>query len=416
MANQVVASNLISNLSLAKLKLTSPYIMTSDRSYDPDFMNAEYQAGQVLNVRKRVRYIANEGRISPDQDTIEDTIPIAIQPQLNCAVTFDSRELALYITKEPDKYQQRYGDPVVEAIVGKLETRLAEQGKTQVNYFAGSPTSEFSDFGMLNLVNAQMTTLGMPREGRVNCVLHANDMAAMQTSNQNAFNTTLNQDISFGAKLGRFSRFDLYESGNAIIHTAGSGAGTPLVSGAVSSGFTITVDGLTPLATNVFRAGDAFTIGNINDATGVQSMHPITHQPTGSLMQFAVAADVNADGAGVAVITISAPTDGIISDPADPRVNVSQAIPDNATINLVGAGMSYRIAYAYVDRGLALVLPPMPYVPAVECAVAKDTEHGLSLRVVRGYDVTNDIAKGRMDIIWGGRFFDQYAIKIISKV
>jgi hypothetical protein len=415
MANQLTASQLVSNLGLATLTVSSPYVMTSDRSYDIDFMNSEYQTGQVLNVRKNIQYNAYEGRITPDQDTIEDTIPITIEPQINVPVVFNSRELALYMTKDPDKYQRRYGDPAIQAALALLETKIGTRGKTDLNYWVGSPTAAFSDFSLVDITGSRMTELGMPME-RVNMTLQSSDMSALKASNQNAFNSTLNTEISFGSKLASFSRFDLYETANVVKQIAGSGAGNPLVSGTITNGFTVTLSGFTANATRVVAAGDGFTIGNINDATGVQSMHPRTHQPTGQLMQFSVLSDVNADGSGNATVTIAAPTAGIISDTADPRINVSQPLPNGATFNLLGAGTTYRVAYAYVSRGLALVMPPLPYVPAPECHVAKDVEHGLSIRVVRYYDGKNDLSNGRLDLLHGERWFDQYAMKVISRL
>src|SRR5258708_166496 len=116
MPQQINNSLLLANLALAELKTTMPYIMTSDRSYEMDFMNQTYQSGQTVNVRKMNRYIAGRGRIVTPQATIEETTPIVIGPEYSLSTQFNSQELTLQMTKNPELYYQRYVSPAVQAL------------------------------------------------------------------------------------------------------------------------------------------------------------------------------------------------------------------------------------------------------------------------------------------------------------
>lgn len=92
----------------------------------------------------------------------------------------------------------------------------------------------------------------------------------------------------------------------------GSGAGTPLVDGASQTGDTLDVKGLTPSATDVYKAGDYIQLD-----TGANSE------------LYMVAADVDADVSGNATITLC---NNLKSSPAD-----------NEAVVLTGAKGVFRL-------------------------------------------------------------------------
>lgn len=415
MSQQLSFSQLVANRGLAQFKFETPYTMTADRSYQMDFENKTYDSGESVQVRRPNLFIGQRGNVLPPQAIVESTTFISVGLPYGLNIAVDSTEAALEMTKNDELYAQRYTDPIIKALASSLEVDIANAGLTQVNYFAGSPNSSFSDFSLIDAVDAQMAVLNMPTNDDVSMVLQSYDLSALKSSNQNAFNNTLNDDISFYSRLGRYSRFNMYRSSYALRHVCGSGAGTPLVNGAVTSGFTINMDGFTASSPNVIRKGDIIQIGNLADASGVQSVQPRTRSATGQLMTFTASEDYNSNGAGQVVFQIAAPDLGIISDPTNPRVNVSQALPDNAAVTIVGAGSSYNVAYAYTSRGLALVMPKMMRNSSPYCALAEDSKSKISLRITKAWDQQNGLDSTRVDFLAGFKFFDQYCIKIISK-
>lgn len=418
MPQTISFSQLVSNLSLAQFQYNMPYIMTSDRGFEPDFMDQTYQPGSTVNIRKVNRYIPQRGRILTPQDTLEETVPLTIGEEYGTAIAFNSKELTLEVTKAAPKYHERYISPVVQALAADLEKNISASAILDLNYVAGSPTAPFSDFGLVDLVNAQMTELAMPKEDDVSMVLSPRDSSALKASNQNAFNPTLNTDISFKSQLGRYSRFQMYESPATFVHQAGTGAGTPVTSAAVTSGSTIiALSGFTASQVGVLRAGDTISFGVAGTNSAIESVNPITRDSTGQLMTFTVQSDslgnpvINSSAGGTATIIISP---AVISDPANPRRNVSQPIPINSQVNLLGAGLRYRVSVAYTSRALSLVMPPLARVHAPECGVAVDKETGISLRVTIGFDMVNGMDMTRIEFLAGFKWHQEYAIKIIS--
>lgn len=423
MSQQFNFSTLVSNRALTDFKYSTPLIMTADRGCQTDFENKDYQPGDFVNIRYPNLFIAQEGNIMPPEAIQETAVPLPIQPLLGGNYAVDTNEASLFMTKNDELYHQRYISPVIRAAAASIETKMMNFGIGEVNYFTGTPNSSFSSFTQVDTINAKMALLGMPTFGDASVVLSPIDMSYLKSDNQNAFNQTLNTDISFYSRLGRYSRFNLYQTSMNLTHTAGTGAGAPVMASPVTAGFLIPITGFTPSATAVIRAGDTITFGSLSDATGVQSMNPTSHQPTGMLMPVTVAPNpstldgsYNADGSGNVTITIQAPAIGLVSDPANQRQNINQPIPSGATVNILGAGGRYKIGYAFTARGLAMVFPKLPHVSAVFCALAADPENKISFRITKQWDGLNGLQAVRTDILWGGKWFDQFVVKLISKV
>jgi len=414
MPNTISFSQLVSDLSLAEFQFNSPCIFTADRSFETDFMDQTYQSGLTVQIRKQNFGTTTRGRIAVPEDINEETVPLTIGPEYLNSWQFDSKELTLEVTKNAPRYQQRYVSPRILNLVSTLERDIMQSGVLDVNYVVGSPTSLISDFSMVDIAYAQMTELGMPTAAANSFLLSPRDATALKATNQNAFNQTLNTDISFESQLGRYSAFNLYQTPATVIHQAGSGAGTPVVSVVPASGATsISVSGLTALAVGVYRAGDIISFGTFGTATAVESVNKVSRQSTGQLMTFVVQADVNADAGGNAIIPISP---AIISDPANNRRNVSQNIPLNAPVNLLGAGLRYRISYAYTSRGLSLVMPPMARIHAPEVGIAMDKDSGISLRISIAFDPINGLDLFRVEFLAGYKFHQDYAVRIVSAI
>lgn len=120
------------------------------------------------------------------------------------------------------------------------------------------------------------------------------------------------------AQKGQYDSFTIIPPG--ISTARGSFAGSPLVQGAHAAGVeSVTLDGLTPSATNIARRGDFIKFNN----------HAKVYQIT---------ADVNANGSGVAVLPVLPPLMAALSD-NEPIVTSS--IP--FTVGLVGDAVEQTV-------------------------------------------------------------------------
>ncbi len=194
-------------------------------------------------------------------------------------------------------------------------------------------------------------------------------------------------------KMGVAAGGKWFEAQNVFAHTGGQLGGTPLTNGATASGASALVtDGWTAAVANRVKKGDVFTIA------GVFSVNPITKVSTGQLQQFVVTADASSDGAGASTISIS-PT--IVSTGA--LQNVSAVPADNAALTFKHtASQIYTNNILTHKDAFILGCADLELPKGVDFAAqATDAASGLSLRMVRQYDIANDKFPCRVDILYG---------------
>jgi hypothetical protein len=176
-----------------------------------------------------------------------------------------------------------------------------------------------------------------------------------------------------------------------------------LVNGTVSTQgqSTISIDGGTGSATVV--AGDVFTIA------GVFSVNPQTRESTGSLQQFVCTATNTASSGAWTNIAISPAI--YTSESALATVNSFPA--DGAAVTFVGtASTGYPQNLVYHKDAITFATADLLLPQGVDMA-ARANHHGISLRVVRQYDINNDRMPCRIDVLYGfGTIRPQMAARI----
>lgn len=405
MANQLSVTQLVANLALAEFENNNSLLFTGSRDYESQFQLRSFRIGDTVSIRRQNFFNSTLTRVKPPQDVLEEVETLTISANPGASINFTAQEYTLTVDTQVERFNDRYVRPLIQEIVKQSEQLIADDARTALNFQAGTPGSPLNSFATIDLAGAKMLEQAMPITNNAYMGVNVRDGSALKSSLQNAFNPTLNEDISFHSALGHLSYFDIYQNQSIARQTAGSNAGTPLTNGAVTSGTTINIDGLTPSATGVYKAGDIITID------GVFSVNPIGRLSTGQLMQFVVQADVNANGGGQAVVTVSP---SIISDPNNPRRNVSIAIPDNASVSLAGAGTIYPVNLAYCTRGLDIVIPPMePYFSKQSYNVVSE-KTGCNLLVTLDSDTINGLNLLRIEMLLGWKWHPQYAIRLAS--
>jgi len=182
-------------------------------------------------------------------------------------------------------------------------------------------------------------------------------------------------------------------SQSILTHTTGtrSTTDTILVNGAVSTQgqATINLDGGTGTAT--INVGDVFTIA------GVFSVNPQTRQSTGSLQQFTVTAVATAAAGAWTNVAISP----AIYTPASALATVSAFPADNAAVTFLGtASTSYAQNLVYQKDAIAFATADLILPQGVDMA-SRQVHNGISLRIVRQYDINNDRLPCRIDVLYG---------------
>jgi hypothetical protein len=176
------------------------------------------------------------------------------------------------------------------------------------------------------------------------------------------------------------------------VHTTGSAvrSDTPIVKTTLAEGAsTLTLDNVTDAKTLV--PGDVFTIA------GVYTVNPQTRESTGSLQQFVVTNTVTSAATEFVDVTFQPPV--YLPTHALATVNKLPTASDVVTF-LGAASTAYPQNLVYHKDAITFATADLLLPQGVDMA-SRQVHNGISMRIVRQYDINNDRMPCRVDILYG---------------
>lgn len=385
MANTLLTPDMITREALRILHQKLNFIGTINRQYDDSFAKSGAKIGDSLRIRLPNQYTVRSGATLSTQDTTETQVTLQIANQKGVDVNFSSAELTLSL----DDFSKRILEPAMAVLAANIEADAMSMYKdiyNQVNNHGQAAT-----FAKV-LEGAKVLTDNLAPYADRTLNLNTRDNVDMVDALKALFNAQdrLSSNYKQGRLAGPFAGFsDIYENTLWPAHTVGTKAGTPLVNGASQTGSSLVTDGWTA-SSAVLKRGDIITI------EGVYRVHPETKQSTGVLQQFVVTEDVTADVSGNATVKISP---SIVTTGA--FKNVSGSPIDNAQISVAGtASTAHGISMAYHKDAFCFATADLVMPKGVDFA-AREVYDGISMRIVRAYDINNDKFPCRIDVLYG---------------
>lgn len=399
MSNVTITNNMIAKEALMSLENTTGTMMIANTQYTEEFVSG---VGDSIRVRKPVRYIGHDSRtIADEEDTVEQNTTLTVDGWAGVSMHFDAKELTLDI----EEFSQRYIQPAMDTIANKVNNFVLNKMTTGLYYAVGTPGTPINSYATLDQAATRLDEMAVPRNASQRfCGLQPKQASGLRVSLNNSFNKAVNTEILKEAAIGHLAGMDLYTDQSIKYHTKGVATGTPLTNGAGQQGSTLVTDGWTAGTTGILKAGDIFTID------GVYAINPEDRGAYSQLMQFVVTADVDSDAAGNASIPVNP---AINSDTTSPYRNVSNAIPDGATI-LVSDSHTKNFA---VSRDAILLATPVlssdsdsyPYQ-----SVMRSKGSGLSLLVTKYSDGRSLTSKYRFDVMMGCQVNGEYGTLVMG--
>lgn len=404
MANTLLTIGMITNEALAVLTNMLTFTKGVNRQYDDSFGVAGAKIGTTLNVRKPPRYVGRTGQAISIESATETSTPVVLTTQRGVDISFSSQDLELSITD----FSRQFIVPAIVNVANHIDMDgLAMMNQVVYNQ-AGVPGTTPASIDPYLDGAVILDNNSTPRDGDRNLVLNPRANATLLSSLKNVFNAPgrISQQNDNGLMESGYG-FNFGMDQNIQTQTTGPLGGTPLIAGATQSGSSLTTDGWTAAAAARLNQGDIFTIA------GVFEVNPVSLQSTGRLKQFVVTANVSSDGTGAATIPISPAIIG--PAPASGFQNVTALPADNAAITVSGAaGTISPQNILYHKNAITLACADLPLPRGVDMAARKaDKQTGLSLRMVRAYDVTTDQFPCRLDILYGwAPLYPEWACRI----
>ena len=390
MANSILTIDMITRKALEILENNLVITRNVNRQYDDSFAVEGAKIGSTLRIRLPDRALVTDGAALQVQDDNEQFTTLTVASQKHIGVNFTSAELTMQL----DDFAERVLKPRISQLASSIDADVANAYKA-IGNSVGTPGTVPST--SLVLLQAQQklnenAAVMSPRYATVNPAANAGLVEGMK----GLFNPT--DTISRQFKNGMMGTgvlgFDEVNMSQSIKqHTTGSRStsDTILVNGTVSTQgqSTISIDGGTGSAT--IAVGDVFTIAN------VFAVNPQTRESTGSLQQFTVtAASTAAGGAWTNVAIFPAM---YTSDNALATIN---AFPqDGAAVTFIGAASTqYAQNLVYHKDAITFATADLLMPQGVDMA-SRQVHNGISMRIVRQYDINNDRLPCRIDVLYG---------------
>ena len=388
MANSLLTIDMITRKCLEILENNLVISRNVNKEYDDSFAVEGAKIGSTLRIRLPDRALVTDGAALQVQDDNEQFTTLTVSSQKHIGINFTTAELTMQL----DDFAERVLKPRISQLASSVDADVANAYKSIFNTVGTPGTTPATALVLLQAqqkLNESASPMS-PRYATVNPAANAGLVNGMT----GFFNPT--GTISRQFKTGMMGEgvlgFDEMNMSQSIVnHTTGSRAGTILVNETVATQgqATITLDGLT--STTTVTVGDVFTIA------GVNAVNPQTRLSTGSLQQFVVTAAQTASGGDMANMAISPP----MYTAANALATIDAFPANNAAVTFVGtASTVYPQNLVYHKNAITLATADLLLPQGVDMA-SRQVHNGVSMRIVRQYDINNDRMPCRVDVLYG---------------
>jgi hypothetical protein len=388
MSNSILTIDMITRKALEILENNLVLTRNVNRQYDDSFAVEGAKIGSTLRIRLPDRALVTDGAALQVQDDNEQFTTLSVANQKHIGVNFTSAELTMQL----DDFAERVLKPRISQLASSIDADVANAYK-YIGNSVGTPGTVPST--SLVLLQAQQklnenAAVMSPRYATVNPAANAGLVEGMK----GLFNPTdtISKQFRNGMMGTGVLGFDEINMSQSIKqHTTGSRD----ASAATTVKTTITSEGASSIVltqgsvVTTIKAGDVFTVADC------YAVNPQTRESTGSLYQFVALADATAV-AGDWTVTVYP----IYS--ANHALATVNALPVAAkTVTFLGAASSqFAQNLVYHKDAITFATADLLLPQGVDMA-ARAVHNGISLRVVRQYDINNDRMPCRIDVLYG---------------
>jgi len=386
MSNSILTIDMITRKALEILENNLVLTRNVNRQYDDSFAVEGAKIGSTLRIRLPDRALVTDGAALQVQDDNEQYTTLTVASQKHIGVNFTSAELTMQL----DDFAERVLKPRISQLASSIDADVANSYKA-VYSSVGTPGTTPST--SLVLLQAQQklnenAAVMSPRYATVNPAANAGLVEGMK----GLFNPTdtISRQFKNGMMgMGVLGFEEINMSQSIKQHTTGSWGTTITVTTTVATEGQATLGISFTGSSKTWNVGDVFTIAN------VYAVNPQTRESTGSLQQFTVTAA--ATGSSTATLSISP----AIYTSANALATVDSFPQASAVVTMLGSASSqYAQNLVYHKDAITFATADLLLPQGVDMA-SRQVHNGISMRVVRQYDINNDRLPCRIDVLYG---------------
>jgi hypothetical protein len=388
MSNSILTIDMITRKALEILENNLVLTRNVNRAYDDSFAVEGAKIGSTLRIRLPDRALVTDGAALQVQDDNEQFTTLTVSNQKHIGVNFTTAEMTMQL----DDFAERVLKPRISQLASSIDADVANSFRN-IYQSVGTPGVTPATSAVLLAAQQKLNEAAAvmsPRYATVNPAANAGLVEGMK----GLFNPT--DTISRQFKNGMMGMgvlgFDEINMSQSIKQfTTGSRNATGTV------GTTVTAQGSNTIV--LAGVGNALTIkaGDVFTVAGVFAVNPQTRESTGSLQQFVVVADVTSSAGGAATVTVSP----AMYTSTQALATIDSFPASGAVTTFVGAASSqYPQNLIYHKDAITFATADLLMPQGVDMA-SRQVHNGISMRIVRQYDINNDRLPCRIDVLYG---------------
>jgi hypothetical protein len=357
-----------------------------NRAYDDSFAVEGAKIGSTLRIRLPDRALVTDGAALQVQDDNEQFTTLTVSNQKHIGINFTSAELTMQL----DDFAERVLKPRVSQLAASIDADVANAYKS---IYASVGTPGTTPATSLVLLQGQQklneAAAGMaPRYATVNPAANAGLVEGMK----GFFNPvdTISRQFKAGMMGQGVLGYDEINMSQSIVNHTNGDWGT-----GISVGSTVSSQGASSISISFTGSAKTWKVGDVFTIANVFAVNPQTRQSTGSLQQFVVTEDLTASTSGTLKISPA------IYTSSQALATVDSFPQSGATITMLGnANGSYAQNLVYHKDAITFATADLILPQGVDMA-SRQVHNGISMRIVRQYDINNDRMPCRIDVLYG---------------
>ena len=387
MSNSILTIDMITRKALEILENNLVLTRNVNRQYDDSFAVEGAKIGSTLRIRLPDRALVTDGAALQVQDDNEQYTTLTVASQKHIGVNFTSAELTMQL----DDFAERVLKPRISQLASSIDADVANSYKAIYSSVGTPGTTPATSLVLLQAqqkLNENAAVMS-PRYATVNPAANAGLVEGMK----GLFNPTdtISRQFKNGMMgMGVLGYEEVNMSQSIKQHTTGTWGTTITVT------TTVATQGQATLGLSFTGASQSWNVGDVFTVANVYSVNPQTRESTGSLQQFVVTAAVTAQNATTTVSVSPA-----IYTSANALATVDSFPVAGAAVTMLGAATTqYAQNLIYHKDAITFATADLLLPQGVDMA-SRQVHNGISMRVVRQYDINNDRLPCRIDVLYG---------------
>ena len=386
MSNSLLTIDMITRKSLGILENDLVLTRNVNRQYDDSFAVEGAKIGSTLRIRLPDRALVTDGAALQVQADNEQYTTLTVSSQKHIGINFSSAELTMQL----DDFAERVLKPRVSQLASSIDADVATAYKGIYNSVGTPGTTPATSLVLLqaNQKLNEFATPMSPRYATVNPAANAGLVEGMK----GLFNPTgtISRQFKNGMMGEGILGLDEINMSQSISNHTNGDWGTTIT---VTS--TVATEGQSTLGISFTGSSKTWNVGDVFTIAGVYAVNPQTRQSTGSLQQFTVTAA--ATGSSTATLSISP----ALYTASNALATVNAFPQASAVVTMLGsAATAYPQNLIYHKDAISFATADLLLPQGVDMA-SRQVHNGISLRIVRQYDINNDRMPCRIDVLYG---------------